>query len=468
MSNDLFETDSPSNQREVLTVSDLNRRARQLLETHLSLLWIEGEISNFSKPSSGHWYFTLKDEQAQVRCAMFRNRNTGVRFKPEQGVKVLLRARVSLYEGRGDYQLIVEHMEEAGFGVLQRAFEALKAKLEKEGLFAEYCKQELPELPQHIGVITSPTGAAIRDVLSVLKRRFPCIPVTILPVAVQGEGAAQQIVDAIKLANKLKQFDVLLLTRGGGSLEDLWPFNEEIVARAIFASDIPIVSAVGHEVDVTISDFVADVRAPTPSAAAELLSPNLDDWLQTFIGYEVLLRQALGKIIKHGRLIVDSLRSRLRHPGQRLQAQSQHLDHLEMRLNRAIKVQLQQARSRLHEAILQQRHFHPRQHILQHQLRLQQVSRQLQQEMRQQLKSKQQQFVKTVALLNSISPIHTLARGYSLTLDQDGHIVRNTAQVNVGQQLTTKLGKGELLCRVERVNPDYETLLAGFGRNKKN
>jgi exodeoxyribonuclease VII large subunit len=301
----------------------------------------------------------------------------------------------------------------------------------------------------------------------VLKRRFPCIPITILPVAVQGEGAAQQIVDAIKLANKLNKFDVLLLTRGGGSLEDLWPFNEEIVARAIFASQIPIVSAVGHEVDVTISDFVADARAPTPSAAAELLSPNADDWLQTFVGYEVLLRQALGKIVKHGRLVVDSFRARLRHPGQRLQAQSQHLDHLEMRLNRAIKVQLQQARSRLQEAILLQRHFHPSQGLQQHQQRLQHVSRRLQQEIQQQLKSKKQQFVKTVALLNSISPIHTLARGYSLTLDQDGHIVRNTSQVAVGQSLTTKLGTGELLCRVESVNPNYATLLAGFGKNKK-
>src|SRR5690606_31569338 len=248
-------------------VSQLNRRAKQLLETHLPLLWVEGELSNVSQPSSGHWYFTLKDDQAQVRCAMFRNRNMLVRFKPQQGQQVLLRARVSLYEGRGDYQLIAEHMEEAGAGALQRAYEELKQKLAAEGLFSDDLKQPLPSLPRHIGVITSPTGAAIRDILHVLARRFPAIPVTVLPVAVQGKEAAPQIVKAIQLANRADLFDVLILARGGGSLEDLWPFNEEVVARAIHASKLPIVSAVGHEVDFTIADFVADLRAPTPSVA---------------------------------------------------------------------------------------------------------------------------------------------------------------------------------------------------------
>src|SRR5690625_2927780 len=257
--------------RDVLSVSQLNRRSKQILETHLPLVWVEGEVSNLSRPSSGHWYFTLKDDQAQVRCAMFRNRNQLVRFNPAQGQQLLLRARVSLYEGRGDYQLIVEHMEEAGFGALQRAFEELKTRLSQEGLFASERKRPLPTLPKHIGVITSPTGAAIRDILSVLKRRFPAVPVTVLPVPVQGKEAAPAIVSALDLANRSELFDVLILARGGGSLEDLWPFNEEAVARAIYASRTPVVSAVGHEVDFSIADFVADVRAPTPSAAAELV-----------------------------------------------------------------------------------------------------------------------------------------------------------------------------------------------------
>lgn len=243
LTSDIF---TSSTDRDVLSVSQLNRRAKQLLETHLPLLWVEGELSNVSQPSSGHWYFTLKDDQAQVRCAMFRNRNMLVRFAPRQGQQVLIRARVSLYEGRGDYQLIVEHMEEAGFGALQRAFEALKVKLAGEGLFDEAHKQAMPSLPTHIAVITSPTGAAIRDVLSVLNRRFPAIPVTVVPVAVQGKEAAPQIVRALELANQAGLFDVIVLARGGGSLEDLWPFNEESVARAIFASELPVVSAVGH------------------------------------------------------------------------------------------------------------------------------------------------------------------------------------------------------------------------------
>src|SRR5690606_35272474 len=296
MSNPLLPTGT---EREILSVSQLNRRAKQLLETHLPLLWVEGELSNVSQPSSGHWYFTLKDDQAQVRCAMFRNRNMLVRFKPQQGQQVLVRARVSLYEGRGDYQLIAEHMEEAGTGALQRAFEALKAKLGAEGLFDEARKRPIPTLPRHIGVITSPTGAAIRDVLTVLERRFPSIPVTVIPVAVQGKESAPQIVRALELANRCGLFDVLLLTRGGGSLEDLWSFNEEAVARAVAASQLPVVCAVGHEVDFSIADFVADLRAPTPSAAAELMTPDGEDWLETFIGYEVMLEDAMERKLRH-------------------------------------------------------------------------------------------------------------------------------------------------------------------------
>ncbi|MBV1889222.1 MAG: exodeoxyribonuclease VII large subunit [Proteobacteria bacterium] len=272
--------------REIMTISELNRQVKTLIEDGFPPLWVEAELSNLSQPSSGHLYFTLKDEKAQVRCAMFRGRNRFLQFKPKAGERVLARGQVSLYENRGDYQLIVDRMEPAGEGALRQAFEQLKQRLYQEGLFDAASKQELPTLPSHLAVITSSSGAVLHDILTVLKRRFPLIDVTLLPVAVQGDQAAPQIVTALEQANQLpEQIDAIILGRGGGSLEDLWPFNEEVVARAIYDSDIPVVSAVGHEVDVTIADYVADVRAPTPSAAAELLSPDQEEvrqWLRSF------------------------------------------------------------------------------------------------------------------------------------------------------------------------------------------
>ena len=256
----------------VLSVSDLNLQARLLLEQSFSIIQVEGEISNFSSPSSGHWYFTLKDDRAQVRCALFRNRSRFLKYRPQNGDKVVLRAKVSLYEGRGEYQLIGEYLEASGSGDLQAAFEQLKQKLQLEGLFNPEHKRSLPRLPKHIGVITSPTGAAIQDILSVLKRRFPAIPVTLYPAAVQGDDAPQVLIQALDLANRSKICDLIIIGRGGGSAEDLSAFNDEALARAVFNSDIPIISAVGHEVDFSICDFTADARAPTPSAAAELIS----------------------------------------------------------------------------------------------------------------------------------------------------------------------------------------------------
>ena len=334
-------------ERQIFSVSQLNRSVRHLIETQLPLLWVEGEISNFARPASGHWYLTLKDDQAQVRCAMFRNSNQRVGFKPANGTQVLVRCRAGLYEGRGEYQLVIEHMEEAGFGALQRQFEQLKQQLSDEGLFDNQHKKPMPDSVSHIGVITSATGAAVKDVLSVLGRRFPSIKVSIFPTAVQGEQAAKQIVEAIGNANQLGQCDALIVGRGGGSLEDLWPFNEEVVARAIFVSAIPIVSAVGHEVDFTIADFVADLRAPTPSAAAELLSPDGEDILNQFEGFEILLTEAMGRKIQQLGQRADYLKKRLRHPGHKLQEQSQHLDHLDIRLRRAINSRLEQRRERM-------------------------------------------------------------------------------------------------------------------------
>lgn len=446
-------TDPSAPERNVLTVTQLNRQARQLLETHMSLLWVEGELSNVSQPSSGHWYFTLKDDQAQVRCAMFRNRNMTVRFTPKQGQQVRLRARVSLYEGRGDYQLIAEHMEEAGTGALQRAYEALKNRLAAEGLFDPARKKPLPTLPRHIGVITSPTGAAIRDVLSVLGRRFPAVPVTILPVAVQGKEAAPQIVQALDLANRCGLFDMLLLTRGGGSLEDLWPFNEEAVARAIFASPLPVVSAVGHEVDFTIADFVADLRAPTPSAAAELMTPDSEKWLEQFIQYEFLLEETLTRRIEHNRQKLAWLRSRLRHPGERLQQQSQRLDSLEIRLQHRIRHQLQDARHRLQALVLRQQPVHPRLALQSARNRLEDASLVLRQQMQGQLQQRKLVLAGHARLLQTVSPLGTLERGYALVQDAEGRILRDSAQAKPGDRVTASLGIGKLVCEVTETLP---------------
>jgi exodeoxyribonuclease VII large subunit len=450
MTTDLF---SKTPEREIFSVSQLNRQARQLLETHLPLLWVEGELSNVSTPSSGHWYFTLKDDQAQVRCCMFRNRNMLVRFKPQQGQHVLLRARVSLYEGRGDYQIIAEHMEEAGSGALQRAFDELKHKLSQEGLFNEAHKKALPGLPKHIGVITSPTGAAIHDVLSVLERRFPGIPVTVIPVAVQGKESAPQIVKAIDLANRAGLFDVLLLTRGGGSMEDLWSFNEEIVARAIFNSELPIVSAVGHEVDFTIADFVADLRAPTPSAAAELLVPDADDWLDKFIGFEVLLEEAMLRRLQQWQKHLHNLRQRLRHPRERLEQQSQRLDNLELRLKNHIKLLLSDFKNRIRQLEIRQQAHHPQVRLQQLKERVAAHHQRLQTAQYRLIERKQQALGEAVRMLNTLNPLSTLERGYGLITDaHTKKVITSSNQVNPGTVVNARVAQGEFVCRVESIS----------------
>lgn len=399
-----MQTDSAHSERKVFSISDLNRRAKELLEIHLPLVWVEGEISNFSQPSSGHWYFTLKDENAQVRCAMFRGRNQLVKFKPAAGDFVTARVRVSLYEGRGEFQLIVEHMEEAGFGLLQKRFEELKNKLYEEGLFDEIHKQALPEYCSKIAVITSPTGAAIRDVLQVLERRFPLMEVQLIPVLVQGEEAIDQIVRAIALADRAPDIDAIILCRGGGSIEDLWAFNSERIARAIFASRRPIVSAIGHEVDFTIADFVADVRAPTPSAAAELISPDADDLLETFEGYGILCGNALLNRIQKLKQKVQHLATRVRHPGERLQQRAQKLDQLEIRLRNS-------------------------KHLI--------VDRRL------------SALQKLSGMLDMVSPLATLQRGYAIALNKEGHAVRSSAQVKKGDVLQIQVHDGKFNTRVE-------------------
>lgn len=438
--------------RQIYSVSQLNRSVRQLLETQLPLLWVEGEISNFARPASGHWYLSLKDDQAQVRCAMFRNANQRVNFQPTNGTQILVRCRAGLYEGRGEYQLIIEHMEEAGTGALQRKFEQLKQQLANEGLFDNQHKQPMPTAVSHIGVITSATGAAIKDILSVLDRRFPAIKVSIFPTAVQGEQAAGQIVDALAMANQQSQCDALIVGRGGGSLEDLWPFNEESVARAIFNSKIPIVSAVGHEVDFTIADFVADLRAPTPSAAAELLSPDGQDLLDQFMGFEILLSEALIRKIRQLEQRADFLQKRLQHPGRKLQQQAQHMTQLRIRLQRAIAAQLQQQRAQMDQLQNKLLGQSPEQTIIHGQQRITQSVKQLMRSMQQQLANKQTKTDQAMHLLDTVSPLSTLGRGYAIIRDQHNAVIKTVKEVKSGDQLISQLADGEIVVSVNTTN----------------
>ena len=437
--------------RQVFTVSELNRTVRQLLESTLPLLWVEGEISNFARPSSGHWYLTLKDQQAQVRCAMFKNSNARVSFKPANGISVLVRCRVGLYEGRGDYQLIIEHMEEAGFGALQRQFDQLKAKLANESLFDQAHKQPMPTSANHIGVVTSPTGAAFKDILAVLNRRFPSIKVTLFPTAVQGDQAAGQIVEAIANANQDGRCDALIVGRGGGSLEDLWPFNEEAVARAIFHSKIPIISAVGHEIDFTIADFVADLRAPTPSAAAELISPNGDEIAAQLSGLETLLSDAMSRRLQRLEQKTNDLRNRLQHPGRKLQEQAQHLDHLDIRLRRSIQAMVQLCRHRAtlsRDRLLRQ---HPRDALAYKRQRLNDAINQISKAASRQLKEKVSHTEQTMHLLDAVSPLKILSRGFSVIRDDKNQVVKSIASVTPGENLRASLIDGELNIEVTKI-----------------
>ena len=440
-------------ERTIYSVSELNLTIRTLLESEFPLLWVEGEISNFSLPASGHMYFTLKDSNAQVRCAMFKNRGMVLRFKPANGMQVLIRAKVGLYEARGEFQLVAEHMEEAGAGALQRAFNELKAKLSAQGLFDAARKKTLPTVPTKIGVITSATGAAIRDVLSVLRRRFPAIPVLIYPVPVQGEGSAQKIAAAIKLASQRKDCDVLLLVRGGGSLEDLWSFNEEVVARAIVDCAIPIVCGVGHETDVTIADFAADMRAATPSAAAELVSPDQARYLQNFTRTGQRLQQIMRSKLQQLAQQLDWLKQNLErnHPINIIAEQSFELSELIKRLQHswhALFTQQQYQLERLNNRLLQ---HSPQNAIRQNTQHIADLQHRLMRSLPQQLAQKRQQLAALCRTLQAISPLQTLGRGYAIASNHQGMALTDTRQVKVGDQLNIRLHKGKLATTVDKI-----------------
>jgi len=440
-----------------LSVSELNHQARHLLESSFMQVWVEGELSGFSRPSSGHWYFSLKDRKCQVRCAMFRGMNQRIRTPPKEGDQVRIRGKVTLYENRGDFQIIVEHVEPAGLGALQQAFEELKQKLLAEGLFEQASKKPLPSLPRHIGVVTSPTGAAIHDILTVLARRCPAIPVTLYPTAVQGKAATADIARAIEAAQNHGVADVLIIGRGGGSLEDLWCFNEEAVARAIAACRLPTVSAVGHEVDVTIADFVADLRAPTPSAAAEKISPDQSDWLKQLRDREFRLSNAMGLALKRLGTQLGHLSARLRDPRRELLEKAQRMDELELRLRKAIRQRLTTVGVRndhLRQRLVMQS---PHRQLSDSQDALRRVSERLVSVMQQDLKQRRDNLEHAAQTLNVVSPLATLGRGYSIVRDNNGNILRDASNVNPGDTISARVARGEMTAKVTSVKSTEET-----------
>lgn len=479
-------------QRNILTVSALNEQVRDLLETRFPQIWVEGEISNLSRPSSGHLYFTLKDPGGQISAAMFRGNNRFLGFNPKDGMQVLVRAKLSLYPARGSYQLIVDQMEEAGLGALRRAFDALRLKLQAEGLFDAERKRHLPTHIRHLAVITSPTGAAVQDILSVLGRRFPGLPVTIIPSPVQGKEAPAALIHALQLANRHPDFDVVLLARGGGSLEDLWAFNDEGLARAIAESRLPVISGVGHETDFTIADFVADIRAPTPSAAAELLSQDADALGSTFAAYRQRFLQLMRARILQYQQKLQHLQARLRHPGQRLQDSMQRLDNLEDRLRQAalrllntrqqniaslsqrlyaqhpaqrikhanqrldnLKQRLMreqqrtllQHRQQLQNAAQRLRAHQPGQRILPLQQRIAMLETRLQRALQHELKNRKVQLQHLAERAQLASPLAILSRGYAVIETEKG-ILRSVTQIETGDTVQARLADGTISATV--------------------
>ncbi|MBF0785809.1 exodeoxyribonuclease VII large subunit [Muribacter muris] len=434
----------------IFTVTQLNYSVKHLLEMEFGSVWLMGEISNFSQPVSGHWYLTLKDEAAQVRCAMFRMKNMRVNFRPQNGMQVLVRASVSLYEPRGDYQIIIESMQPAGDGLLQQQFEQLKMKLAAEGLFAQERKKVLPAFVKTVGIITSSSGAALQDILNILKRRDPSLTVVIYPTLVQGKEAAKEIVQMIALANRRRECEVLIVGRGGGSLEDLWCFNEESVARAIAASDLPIISAVGHETDVTIADFVADVRAPTPSAAAELVSRNQPELVRQLRHQQDKASLAFDRLWadKIGRFEQLKLRLNAQHPSRQLQRQSEQLTRLEKNLAQQLQQLLlrkQQRWQRLAQRVEQNPLPH---YVKQHQQRWASLSQRLHYTMEKRLSYDSQIFGQLCAKLESLSPLSVLARGYSVTQNEQGVALLSSQSVQIGEKIITRLENGRIISQV--------------------
>jgi exodeoxyribonuclease VII large subunit len=434
-------------ERRVLKPVQLNVLARDLLESSFSQVWVEGEISNFSRPASGHLYFTLKDDRAQVRCALFKQKAMYLRFQPRDGLQVLVRGRLTLYEARGDYQLVLEHMEEAGEGALQRAFVELKAKLSAEGVFDDARKRPLPAYVHRLAIITSATGAAIRDVISVLSRRFPLLHVDVLPVAVQGDGAAKEIRQMLASANASQAYDVIMLTRGGGSLEDLWAFNDEALARDIAQSKTMVISAIGHEIDFSLSDFAADIRAPTPSAAAELLVPDKLDLSARTAQFKTRLEMAQKRLLQNRQQSLDQhyLRLRLYDPQTRMAQTRARLLQTRHYLAKNFQLLAQAKMARLRLAMARLERLHPRQQLQNHQLRLGSLNQSMHNAAARQLQNKTGHLRELGRGLSAVSPLATLSRGYSIIRKQhDGMVVRDSHCVKKGERLIAQLQTGTI------------------------
>ncbi len=440
--------------RDIYSVSRLNSEVRSVLEGSFPLIWVEGEISNLARPASGHMYFSLKDEQAQVRCALFRNQRLNLRFRPENGAKVLARVRISLYEGRGEYQLIVEHMEASGEGALRRAYEELKNRLDKEGLFAAETKRPLPAYPRCIGLVTSPSGAAIRDVLSVLRRRWPLARVIVYPSAVQGAEAPEQLLRALRVADRRRECDLLILTRGGGSLEDLMAFNDERLARALHALHLPVISAIGHEIDFTIADFVADRRAPTPSAAAELATPDQWAWRERLAKRKRRLVRAAQSRLMQARHAQRLLAGRLqqRHPAASLRQWMQRLDELSLRMLRGMPHLLVDKSYRMESLQARLMRHSPASRLRRQRERLGFLADRLERTIRQQLRLHRDQLAMRTHSLYTVSPLQTLQRGYAIvTSEPDGRVVTNASTLREGEHIRARMAEGGIIARIEKI-----------------
>jgi exodeoxyribonuclease VII large subunit len=439
-------------EKHILTVSRLTALIRGVLEENFEHVWVEGEVSNLAMPSSGHCYFTLKDSGAQVRCVMFRASSRALKFRVLNGMGLILKGRVSVYDQRGEYQLIVEYMEPKGIGALQLAFIQLKEKLAKEGLFDESRKKPLPVLPNRIGIITSATGAAIHDIMKILRRRYVNVELLICPVKVQGEGAAEEIAAALRNLNRYGKVDVIIAGRGGGSLEDLWPFNEEVVARAIFNSRIPVVSAVGHEIDYTIADFVADLRAPTPSAAAELVVKNKAELAAAVDNLSRRLEFAMEQGLRQLRSRVEGLARAVKDPVMLLGYLAQRIDDLYERLGRAFATGMVQRRDRLESLANHLRLTSPEMDMERCRERLLKIAAATETAMRAILDEKHEKTAVNAARLQALSPLATLARGYSVACKlPEGLVIRDSSQIDEGDRLELTFHRGSAVCEVESV-----------------
>ena len=443
------------NTQEIVSVSEINRRAKSILEENFPFVWIQGEVSNFFSAASGHWYFSLKDESSEIRCAMFANKSHRITFEPKDGDHLVLNGTLSIFEGRGQYQIIVEHIELAGEGALLKAFEELKKKLLTEGLFDDSLKKKLPSYPRSIAVVTSPDGAVIQDIINVLSRRSPFFNLTVVPTLVQGEKAAPLICEALNKASNLENIDLIILARGGGSIEDLWAFNNEEVARAIVSCPIPLVSAVGHETDFTISDFVADIRAPTPSIAAEIISQPYSELKETLEGYQSYLLKSFESQFDSQRTRITNLIKRIRHPGDKLREIGQKVDYLETALIQEMHQKVSFKKNQLNLTQLSLQQNSPQNKVKEAKVYLQNASKDLLKAFKLKIERKRKLLGELVATIEAVSPLSVLARGYSIiSTEPEGKILSSSNQVKIGQTISAVLNKGSIKAEVKSKDKD--------------